>query len=58
MGETAAIQMEEAAKGGKFLSQQELRDRAKISSTVVEKMAELGILGDMPKTSQLTFDFL
>ena len=58
MGESAAVQMEEAAKGGRFLSQQELRDRAKISNTVVEKMAELGILGDMPKTSQLTFDFL
>ena len=58
MGESAAMQMEEAAKGGRFLSQQELRDRAKISTTVVEKMAELGILGDMPKTSQLTFDFL
>ncbi len=58
MGESAAIQMEEAAKAGLFLSQQELKDRAKISSTVIDKMAELGILGDMPKTSQLTFDFL
>ncbi len=58
MGETAAVQMEEAAKAGLFLSQQELKDRAKISSSVIEKMEELGILGDMPKTSQLTFDFL
>ena len=58
MGESAAIQMEEAAKGGRFLSQQELKDRAKISGTVIEKMESLGILGDMPKTSQLTFDFL
>ncbi len=58
MGESAAIQMEEAAKGGRFLSQQELKDRAKISGTVIEKMESLGILGDMPRTSQLTFDFL
>ena len=58
MGESAAVQLEEAAKDGLFLSQQELRSRAKLSSTVVEKMAELGILGDMPETSQLTFDFL
>lgn len=58
MGESAALQMEEAAKNGKFLSQQELKDRAKISGTVIEKMEELGILGDMPKTSQLTFSFL
>jgi len=58
MGESAAQQMEDAAKGGQFLSQQELKDRAHISGTVIDKMAELGILGDMPKTSQLTFDFL
>ena len=58
MGETAAIQLEEAAKQGVFLSQQELRSRAKISNTVIEKMDELGILGDMPKTSQLQFDFI
>ena len=58
MGESAAFQMEKAAQGGRFLSQQELKDRAKVSGTVIEKMEELGILGDMPKTSQLTFDFL
>ena len=58
MGEKAAEQLEEAAKQGLFLSQQELRDRAKVSNTVVEKMAELGILGDMPKQNQLSFDFM
>ncbi len=58
MGESAARQLEEAAKVGEFLSQEELKNRAKISGTVIEKMAELGLLGDMPKTSQLTFDFL
>jgi DNA polymerase-3 subunit alpha (Gram-positive type) len=58
MGESAARQLEEAAKEGLFMSQQELRDRAKISGTIIDKMAELGILGDMPKTSQLQFDFL
>ncbi len=58
MGEKAAEQLEKAAQGGLFLSQQELKDRAKVSGTVIEKMAELGILGDMPKESQLTFDFM
>ena len=58
MGEKAAKQLEEAAKNGVFMSQEELKDRAKLSGTVIEKMAELGILGDMPATSQLTFDFL
>ena len=58
MGEKAAEQLEEAAKQGLFLSQEELRNRSKVSNTVIEKMAELGILGDMPKNSQLEFEFL
>ncbi len=57
MGETAAAQLKEAAKDGVFLSQAELKSRAKLSGTVIDKMAELGILGDMPKTGQLQFDF-
>ena len=57
MGDTAAAQLKEAAKDGIFLSQEELKNRAKISGSVVDKMAELGILGDMPKTGQLQFTF-
>lgn len=57
MGETAAQQLEDAASQGLFLSQQELRNRSKVSGSVIDKMAELGILGDMPKDSQLSFDF-
>ena len=57
MGETAAAQLKEAAKDGVFLSQAELKSRAKLSGTVIDKMAELGILGDMPKTGQLEFNF-
>ena len=45
-------------KKGEFLSQQEIKDRAKISGTVLAKMSDMGILGDLPQTSQLTFDFL
>ncbi len=57
MGDAAATQLKEAAKDGIFLSQAELKSRAKLSGTVIDKMAELGILGDMPATGQLTFDF-
>ncbi|MBR0146365.1 MAG: PolC-type DNA polymerase III [Eubacterium sp.] len=57
MGETAATQLKEAAKDGLFLSQEELKSRAKLSGTVIETMAKLGILGDMPKTGQLQFTF-
>ena len=58
MGEKAAAQLQEAAKQGEFFSKEELRTRAKINNSAIEKMAELGILGDMPDTSQLKFDFL
>ena len=58
MGEKAAIQLMEAARDGVFLSQAELRDRAKVPKTVVEKMSKLGILGDLPEEGQLTFSFL
>ena len=35
------------------------RVRAKISGTVVEKMAEMGILGDLPETDQMSLlDFM
>ncbi len=58
MGEKAAAQLAEVSKQGEFLSREEIRNRAKVSGTVVEKMFELGILGDMPETSQLKFDFI
>ncbi len=54
MGEKAAQQLKEAAAQGEFLSKDEIRQRAKISKTVVDKMSELGILGDLPEDNQLT----
>ncbi|MBO6163147.1 MAG: PolC-type DNA polymerase III [Eubacterium sp.] len=58
MGDNAAASLKEAAKDGIFLSKEELKSRAKLSGTTIEKMAELGLLGDMPDTGQLKFDFL
>ena len=58
MGEKAAQQLADASKDGQFFSREELRSRAKVNNSVIEKMANLGILGDMPETSQLKFDFL
>ena len=57
MGEKAAQQLQEAAAEGKFISKDELRERGKVSKTLVEKLDELGILGDMPDSSQLSFKF-
>lgn len=55
MGEVAANTLYEAAKAGKFLSREDVRTRGKVSQTTVDKMAELGLLGDMPETNQLSF---
>ncbi|MFI3238818.1 MAG: PolC-type DNA polymerase III [Lachnospiraceae bacterium] len=58
LGENAADAIVEAAKQGPFISRDDLRQRAKISKTVVEKMAEMGLLGDLPESNQMSiFDF-
>ncbi len=59
MGDKAADQLEEAVKLGPFVSRQDVRDRAKISSTIVDKMGELGILGELPESNQFSlFDLM
>lgn len=57
LGDKACEQIEEAAKEGHFTSLENFREKAKISKTSVDKMVELGILKNMPKTDQLTLDF-
>ena len=58
LGDKAAEQLEAAAKDGTFLSKDDLRQRSKLSKTVIDLMDDLGILGDMPESNQLSlFDF-
>ena len=54
LGETAAESIVEAAKGGPFLSKDDFRERAKVSQTVADKLAELGILADLPESNQIS----
>jgi DNA polymerase-3 subunit alpha (Gram-positive type) len=54
MGASAAEQLEEACKHGSFLSQQEVRERGKVSQTIIDLMKKLGILGDLPETNQFS----
>ena len=42
-----------ARKAGPFISKEDLRNRAKISSTAVEIMSDLGITKDLPETDQI-----
>ena len=54
MGEKAAEAVEEAAKDGPYLSRDDFRQRTKASKTVIDYMAELGLLGDLPESNQLS----
>ena len=55
MGLKAAESVARAAKDGEFLSRDDFRERTKVSQTMVEKMNELGLLGSVPETNQLSF---
>ena len=59
MGERAAEGVVQAAKDGPFLSKDDFRDRSKVSQTIADKMAELGLLGDLPDSNQISiFDWM
>ena len=58
MGDKAADAVEMAAKDGPFLSKDDFRQRTKVSKTVIDFMADLGLFGDLPESNQLSlFDF-
>ena len=58
MGDKAAESMELAAAGGKYLSRDDLNQRAKVSKSIIDYMGDLGLLGDLPESNQLSlFDF-
>ena len=59
LGDKAADGVVEAAKHGPFLSRDDFKIRCKVSSTVVDTMARLGLLGDLPQYNQMSLlDFL
>ena len=59
LGDNVANQLVKARAEGEFLSKTELRKRGGLSATLVEKMDDMGILGNMPEDNQLSlFDDL
>ncbi|MBO6196607.1 MAG: PolC-type DNA polymerase III [Butyrivibrio sp.] len=59
MGEKAADQIVEAAKDGPFLSKDDFRQRTKCPQTVIDKMSDMGLLGDIPDSNQISlFDLM
>jgi DNA polymerase-3 subunit alpha (Gram-positive type) len=58
LGDNAAIAIAEAAKDGPFLSKDDFRERTKVSKNIADLMGDLGLLGDIPESNQLSlFDF-
>ena len=58
LGLTAAESAVYAAQDGPFLSREDFRNRSKVSKTICDLMGDLGILGDLPESNQLSlFDF-
>lgn len=59
MGDKAAEGVAEAAKEGPFTSCENFKNRSRTSGTIVEKMRELGLLGDIPLSDQMSLlDFM
>jgi len=59
LGDKAADGVVEACKDGPFLSRDDFRERTKVNQKCVDKMAEMGLLGDIPISNQLSiFDFV
>lgn len=59
LGDKAADAVVEAVKDGKFLSRDDFKSRCKVSQTVVDLMADMGLFGDLPISNQISLmDFL
>lgn len=56
LGEVAANSLYEAAKKERFLSREDLKNRGKIAQSTVDKLNELGLLGDIPETNQFSLN--
>ncbi|HJC46738.1 MAG TPA: PolC-type DNA polymerase III [Candidatus Lachnoclostridium pullistercoris] len=59
LGEKAAEAIVDAVIDGPFLSKEDFRSRTKVSKTICDLMADLGLLGDLPESNQLSlFDLV
>lgn len=54
LGEKAADAVVDAVKDGTFLSREDFRNRTKVSKTVCDLMGDLGLLGELPESNQLS----
>ena len=55
VGDKAAIALYEAAREGDFISKDELQTAAGVSKTIIQNLADIGALGDLPDSNQMSF---
>ena len=59
MGDKAAEMLVDAAANGRFLSKDDLRNRSKLSKTLIDTMTDLKIIDDLPQSDQISlFDLI
>ena len=54
MGDKAAESLMKAASAAPFTSKDDLKNRGKISKTIIDDMDEMGLLGDIPESDQIS----
>ena len=54
LGDVVAKNIESEARKHPFISIEDFQNRCKVSSTLIEKMKNMGLFKDMPETSQLS----
>ena len=59
LGDKAAEMIEDEARKGVFLSREDFKNRCKVSAGIVDTMARLGLMRDLPHTNQISLmDFM
>ena len=54
LGDKAADAVVAAASDGKFISQEDFKNRTKVSKSVVDYLVQVGILNDLPESNQFS----
>ncbi len=54
MGDKAAYSVYETAQKGEFISVEDFQMEAGISKTLIQTMVDLGVMGDLPETNQMS----
>ena len=54
VGEKAAWAIYEAAQRGNFVSREDFQIEAGVSKTIIQNLADLGAMNDLPDTNQIS----